>query len=107
MSAGARMYYIAEKPLKLHGLVNCRAAPATVENDAMSKQVLHIDLGGTWKVATEFMRVANAEDATVKKSDTSIVNIGSTSSFRGGFPFTPGYVASKHAVLGLTIAMKS
>ncbi|KAI8650032.1 hypothetical protein LRP88_11352 [Fusarium phalaenopsidis] len=97
------------KGLKLHGLVNCagivRQHPATVENDAIFKQVLDINLGGTWNLTTEFMRVVNAEDATAKKPDTSIVNIGSTSSYRG-FPFIPGYVASKHAVLGLTTAMK-
>ncbi|KAH7253252.1 hypothetical protein B0J15DRAFT_549977 [Fusarium solani] len=100
---------IAERTPKLHGLVNCagivRQHPATVENDAIFKQVLDINLGGTWNVTTEFMRVVNAEDATAKKPDTSIVNIGSTSSYRG-FPFIPGYVASKHAVLGLTTPMK-
>ncbi|RSM11507.1 hypothetical protein CEP52_003073 [Fusarium oligoseptatum] len=98
---------IAERTPKLHGLVNCagivRQHPTTVENDAIFKQVLDVNLGGTWNVTTEFMRVVNAEDATAKKPDTSIVNIGSTSSYRG-FPFIPGYVASKHAVLGLTRA---
>lgn len=98
---------IAQKGNVVHGLVNCAGIveqhPTTADSDQAFKRVLDVNLIGTWNATTEFMRLVKSSGDTDKKTDISIVNIGSTASFRG-FPGIPGYVASKHAVHGLTKA---
>lgn len=97
---------------KLHGLVNCagivRQHASTVESDDLFRQVWEVNLGGTWNMTTQFAKgfeVGEGVQAPDKKAGAtvSIVNIGSMSSVKG-LPGFPGYVASKHAVLGLTRA---
>lgn len=97
---------------KLDGLVNCagivRQHTSTVESDDLFKQVLDVNLGGTWNVSTQFARsfeIKEGAQAPDKEggATVSIVNIGSMASVKG-IAGIPGYVASKHAVLGLTRA---
>lgn len=97
---------------KLDGLVNCagivRQHASTVESDDLFRQVWEVNLGGTWNVTTQFARSFAAEgggqdSGKGAKANVSIVNIGSMASVKG-LPGIPGYVASKHAVLGLTRA---
>lgn len=97
---------------KLDGLVNCagivRQHTSTVENDDLFRQVWEVNLGGTWNVSTQFARSfdVKSDAQTLAKelgATISIVNIGSMASVRG-LAGLPGYVASKHAVLGLTRA---
>ncbi|KAJ0120907.1 hypothetical protein J7T55_015645 [Diaporthe amygdali] len=97
---------------KLDGLVNCagivRQHTSTVENDDLFRQVWEVNLGGTWNVSTQFARSfdVKSDAQTLAKelgATISIVNIGSMASVRG-LAGIPGYVASKHAVLGLTRA---
>ena len=97
---------------KLDGLVNCagivRQHTSTVENDDLFRDVWEVNLGGTWNVTTQFARgfaVEGGAQASDKgaRENVSIVNIGSMASVKG-LPGIPGYVASKHAVLGLTRA---
>lgn len=97
---------------KLDGLVNCagivRPHTSTVENDDLFRQVWEVNLGGTWNVSTQFAKSFEVEEGAqppVKKAGelVSIVNIGSMASVKG-LTGIPGYVASKHAVLGLTRA---
>ncbi|KAJ4258890.1 hypothetical protein NW762_007977 [Fusarium torreyae] len=98
---------IAQKGSAVHGLVNCAGIveqhPTTTDSDLAFKRVLDVNLTGTWNTTTEFMRLVKSSGDIDKKTGVSIVNIGSTASFRG-FPGIPGYVASKHAVHGLTKA---
>ena len=100
---------ISERSPKLSGLVNCagivKQHKSSTSDDDVFKQVLDVNLVGTWNVSTEFVHVVQATKKTSPaiEADVSIVNIGSTASFRG-MPGIPGYVASKHAVLGLTRA---
>lgn len=86
---------------ELHGLVNCagivRQHASTPDSDDLFRQVWEVNLGGTWNVSTQFAEGFGAG------AGASIVNIGSMASVRG-IPGIPGYVASKHAVLGLTRA---
>lgn len=97
---------------KLDGLVNCagivRQHTSTVENDDLFRQVWEVNLGGTWNVSTQFAKRFAVEEGAQASgqgsgASVSIVNIGSMASVRG-MPGIPGYVASKHAVLGLTRA---
>lgn len=97
---------------KLDGLVNCagiaRQHASTVKNDHLFREVWDVNLGGTWNVSTQFARsfqVQEGEQAPDKEAGAavSIVNIGSMLSVKG-LAGVPGYVASKHAVLGLTRA---
>ncbi|KAL1852802.1 putative secondary metabolism biosynthetic enzyme [Diaporthe australafricana] len=104
---------------RLDGLVNCagivRQHASTPDSDDLFRKVWEVNLGGTWNVATEFARSfqdqagAGAEKDGAKErkkskdATVSIVNVGSMASVRG-LPGIPGYVASKHAVLGLTRA---
>lgn len=97
---------------KLDGLVNCagivRQHASTPDNDDLFRQVWEVNMGGTWNVSTQFAKSFEAKEgaqASDKKAGAgvSIVNIGSMASVRA-FPGIPGYVASKHAVLGLTRA---
>ena len=101
---------ITNRTPRLTGLVNCagivRQHASSTTDDDVFKQVLDVNLGGTWNVSTEFVRTVEAAKKgaeSTKEADTSIVNIGSMASFRG-IPGIPGYVASKHAVHGLTKA---
>lgn len=96
----------------LDGLVNCagivRQHASTVESDDLFRQVWEVNLGGTWNVSTQFARsfeVKEGGQAPDRRegATVSIVNIGSMASVKG-LPGIPGYVASKHAVLGLTRA---
>lgn len=97
---------------KLDGLVNCagivRQHASTVENDELFRQVWEVNLGGTWNVSTQFATSFEVKEGAQapdnrEGASVSIVNIGSMASVRG-FLGIPGYVASKHAVLGLTRA---
>lgn len=98
---------IAQKDGTIYGLVNCagivKQHPTEPESDADFKQVLDVNLIGTWNATTEFISLVKMTRGTNRITNTSIVNIGSTASFRG-FQGIPGYVASKHAVHGLTKA---
>lgn len=51
---------------------------------------------------TGVFRCMRAEAAVMHPSGGSIVNIASTVAHRGSHRASPGYVAAKHAVLGLT-----
>ncbi|KAJ9149089.1 hypothetical protein NKR23_g4643 [Pleurostoma richardsiae] len=100
---------IGKRNPKLDGLVNCagivKQHPSSVDSDDAFKQVWNVNLSGTWNATTDFIRIVEAGKAASSKeaADVSIVNVGSMASFRG-IPGIPGYVASKHAVLGLTRA---
>ena len=100
---------ISERSPKLSGLVNCagivKQHNSSTSDDDVFKQVLDVNLVGTWNVSTEFVHSVQAarKVSPTIEANVSIVNVGSMASFRG-IPGIPGYVASKHAVHGLTKA---
>lgn len=93
----------------LSGLVHCaailRPTECSEEGDENLRQLLDVNVVGTWNINTEFHRFYQSSSEPVPGAQTgnttSIVNIGSMASTRG-LPTLPGYVASKHAVLGLS-----
>lgn len=99
----------AKKSHHLSGLVHCaailRPTESSEEGDENLRQLLDVNVVGTWNMNTEFHRFHMSSSESVREAHggntTSIVNIGSMASTRG-LPTLPGYVASKHAVLGLS-----
>lgn len=95
----------------LHGLANCAGllrfggCSTDAQGDEMFELLWKVNLMGTWHMATEFQErlkaVREADPARFKDATTSVVNVGSMASVRG-FPFMAAYVASKHAVLGVS-----
>jgi NAD(P)-dependent dehydrogenase (short-subunit alcohol dehydrogenase family) len=95
----------------LHGLVNCAGLlrPSSCSTDAKGDEIFEtlwkVNVMGTWYTATEFherLQAARGENpARFGDATTSIVNIGSMASVRGIVGMA-GYVASKHAVLGIS-----
>ncbi|KAH7362567.1 hypothetical protein B0T11DRAFT_352439 [Plectosphaerella cucumerina] len=95
----------------LHGLVNCagmyRDTPvsANAKGDSIFELLWKVNVMGTWHVASEFHErlraVREANPGQFTDATASIVNVGSMASVRG-IPRSSAYVASKHAVLGLS-----
>ncbi|KAJ4990942.1 short chain dehydrogenase [Stagonosporopsis vannaccii] len=97
---------IVTKAPEIHGLVNCAGVSPRpsdlIESDEAFKFTMGVNCTGTWNTTTEYMRHVLAQERSVATKPTfSIVNIGSFASLRGYASFA-SYVASKHAVLGLT-----
>lgn len=91
---------------EIYGLVNCAGicpvSASVIESDETFKHVLNVNVIGTWNTCTEFFQqVLQRQQENLPKLNTSVVNIGSTASLKG-FPTFTAYVASKHAVLGMT-----
>ncbi|KAJ9642222.1 hypothetical protein H2204_002591 [Knufia peltigerae] len=91
---------------EIYGLVNsagiCPVSSGVIEPDDTFKAVLNVNVIGTWNTCTEFFQEAlRRQKEGLPKLNTSVVNIGSTASLKG-FSTLTAYVASKHAVLGLT-----
>ncbi|EFY84315.1 hypothetical protein J3459_016972 [Metarhizium acridum] len=99
----------AQKDVQLGGLVHCagimRPTEASEAGDEYLRHLWDVNVLGTWNVNTEMYRLVKAsrESGAGAGVDAlaSIVNIGSMASVRG-IADAPGYVATKHAVLGLT-----
>ncbi|KID84761.1 NAD(P)-binding domain protein [Metarhizium guizhouense ARSEF 977] len=100
----------AQEGVQLGGLVHCagilRPTEASEAGDEYLRQLWDVNVLGTWNVNTELYRLVKASresSAGGARVDAlaSIVNMGSMASVRG-IPDAPGYVATKHAVLGLT-----
>lgn len=107
----------------IDGLVNCAGvSPSSgeiLDTDETFNANISINLVGTWNVATEILRrLQERQKQRQQKKENgstseaykwipgvsgkcSIVNIGSTASYQG-YSTMGAYVASKHAVLGLT-----
>ncbi|KFG82949.1 putative short chain alcohol dehydrogenase [Metarhizium anisopliae] len=99
----------AQEGVQLDGLVHCagilRPTEASEAGDEYLRQLWDVNVLGTWNVNTELYRLVRAsrESSAGARVDAlaSIVNMGSMASVRG-IPDASGYVATKHAVLGLT-----
>ncbi|KAH7254763.1 hypothetical protein B0J15DRAFT_559156, partial [Fusarium solani] len=87
---------ISPQDSELRGLVNCagilRATDGSEKSDESFRLLWDVNVMGTWNTNTEFRNFHRA---------ASIVNLGSMASVRGIHGLS-GYVASKHAVLGLS-----
>lgn len=98
----ARAFAVASaQPVPLRGVVNAagiegQVAPMTAYSPEAFARVLEVNVTGTFHVLRHAVLALAAGGG-------SIVTIGSTSSIRGR-ALVSGYVASKHAVLGLTRA---
>lgn len=96
----------AQKNVQVAGLVHCAAILRPTETseagDENLCQLWDVNVAGTWNVNTEFHQLVKSSRVSGEvDSIASIVNVGSMASVRG-IPGLAGYVASKHAVLGLT-----
>ncbi|CAI6020067.1 unnamed protein product [Clonostachys chloroleuca] len=97
--------------LWLDGLVNCAGVLRTTaystspQEDKVFELLWKVNVMGAWHVTTEFharlQRLRQSDGPQYAKATTSIVNVGSMASVRG-IPGMAAYVASKHAVHGLT-----
>ncbi|CAH0035760.1 unnamed protein product [Clonostachys rhizophaga] len=97
--------------LWLDGLVNCAGVLRTTayntspEEDKVFDLLWKVNVMGAWHVTTEFharlQHLRQSDGSQYGKATTSIVNVGSMASVRG-IPGMAAYVASKHAVHGLT-----
>lgn len=95
--------YIAETVERLgglHSLVNCAGvegamADAHEYEEAEFDRVMNVNVKGTW------LNIRHGVPAMLESGGGSIVNIASGAALRA-LPGLPAYVASKHAVLGLT-----
>ncbi|VUC26614.1 unnamed protein product [Clonostachys rosea] len=95
----------------LDGLVNCAGILRTttyttsVKEDKIFDLLWKVNVMGAWHVTTEFharlQDLRQSDASRYAKSTTSIVNVGSMASIRG-IPGMAAYVASKHAVHGMT-----
>lgn len=111
---------ILSRSPQIDGLVNsagvCPSSGGILENDETFHQTIAVNLNGTWNAGTELLRYMMASRSKANKGQRvghtwewkaghsgacSIVNIGSSASYYG-FQTLGAYVASKHAVLGLT-----
>ena len=101
---------ISRQDSELRGLINCAAIlrlTSDYENSDESFRLLwEVNVIGTWNTNTEFFQFIKSSREKSTGSDAkhpavSIVNVGSMASVRG-FVGLSGYVASKHAVLGLS-----
>ncbi|KAJ3547323.1 hypothetical protein NM208_g1576 [Fusarium decemcellulare] len=100
---------IAAQDLQLNGLINCagvlRSTDASAKSDKTFQLLWDVNVRGTWNINTEFYHLIKAlrerESASKSYPPVSIVNVGSMASVRG-LPGMSGYVATKHAVLGLS-----
>ncbi|EUC28731.1 hypothetical protein COCCADRAFT_40799 [Bipolaris zeicola 26-R-13] len=91
---------------EVYGLVTsagiCPSSGVRIESDETFKNIVDVNLIGTWNCATELLRCIEASDDGSLKSDrASLVLIGSSASLKG-FPTLGRYAPSKHAVAGLT-----
>lgn len=95
--------YVAETVQRLgglHALVNCAGvegemADAHEYEEAEFDRVMNVNVKGTW------LNIRHGVPAMLESGGGSIVNIASGAALRA-LPGLPAYVASKHAVLGLT-----
>lgn len=89
----------AGPPLVLvNGAGIAASAPLLPPDDAMWDRTMAVNATGTWIVSTACL------PAMKEAGRGRIVNVASTAALRG-YRYTAAYVASKHAVLGLTRAM--
>lgn len=104
---------IAQRNATLNGLVNCagilRTTPLSEDGDADFETLWKVNVRGTWNVGTEFHRYTkkapeNANPHEPVLETAAIVNFASMAGLQS-FPGMSGYVASKHAVVGLTKSM--
>jgi NAD(P)-dependent dehydrogenase (short-subunit alcohol dehydrogenase family) len=108
-SVKAALDKIAAQDSHLNGLVNCagvlRPTDGSAESDKTFQLLWDVNVRGTWNTNTEFYHLV--KDIRKREPDgqsyppVSIVNVGSMASVRG-LPGMSGYVATKHAVLGLS-----
>ncbi|KHN94562.1 NAD(P)-binding domain protein [Metarhizium album ARSEF 1941] len=107
----------AQSDAPLGGLVHCaailRPTEASEAGDDQLRRLWDVNVVGTWNVNTELYRLVRAARGSGSGSGSgsgarpsvdalaSIVNMASMASLRG-IPDVPGYVATKHAVLGLS-----
>ena len=101
---------ISRQDSELRGLVNCagilRPTSDYSNSDESFRLLWEVNVIGTWNTNTEFFQFIKSSREKSSGSDAkhpavSIVNVGSMASVRG-FVGLSGYVASKHAVLGLS-----
>lgn len=99
---------IGERSPVLRGMVNCAGIVKPTptlggsESDQAFKAVLDVNLMGTWNSSTEFISlVAPSSTTDTQNIWRSVVNVGSLAAFKG-IQHMSAYVASKHAILGLT-----
>ncbi|KAH7141830.1 hypothetical protein EDB81DRAFT_654149 [Dactylonectria macrodidyma] len=99
---------IAAQDSQLSGLVNCagilRVTEDSAEGDETFRLLWDVNVVGTWNTNTEFyqsVKASRERSGNQNPPAASIVNLGSMASVRG-MPGLSGYVASKHAVLGLS-----
>ena len=82
----------------VHAAGAARSAPTFPPDDDLWDDMLRLNATGTWVVATETL------PAMCEAGRGAFVLIGSTASLRG-YGYTAGYVAGKHAALGLVRAL--
>ena len=75
-----------------------RSASLVPPDDALWARTLEVNVTGAWVASTAVL------PHMIEAGGGSIVNVASTAALRG-FRYAPAYVASKHALLGLTRAM--
>lgn len=98
---------------RIDGLVNsagiCPTGNGYFEPDDVFAQILSVNVVGTFNMTTALLKLIHEEtpnngppaQGPPPEGRASIVNIGSSASLTG-FPMLTGYIASKHALLGLT-----
>jgi NAD(P)-dependent dehydrogenase (short-subunit alcohol dehydrogenase family) len=82
----------------VNGAGIAESAPLVPPDDALFDRTIAVNLRGTWVVSTACL------PAMVAAGRGFIVNVASTAGLRA-YRYTAAYVASKHAVVGLTRAM--
>ncbi|TPX08501.1 uncharacterized protein E0L32_009988 [Thyridium curvatum] len=98
---------------QVDGLVNsagiCPTGNGYFEPDDVFQKILTVNVVGAWNMTTALLKMIHEETPNhgpptagpPPEGRASIVNIGSSASLTP-FPMLTGYIASKHALLGLT-----
>ena len=81
----------------VNGAGIAESSPLTPPDDVLWERTMAVNVTGTWVVSTAVLNRMLAAKAG------AIVNVASTASFKA-YKYVAAYVASKHAVLGLTRA---
>lgn len=89
---------MAAPTVVVNGAGIAQSSPLSPPDDALWDKTLAVNVKGTWVVSTA------ALPAMLAAGHGAIVNVASTAAFKA-YKYVAAYVASKHAVLGLTRAL--
>lgn len=101
LSYSLQTYGQADVLINNAGIVGTNSKPVVDISDEEVQRVFDINVRGTWNGVRVFGKYM-----LKRGEECAIYNVGSENSFFKSVPHGGEYVASKHAVLGLTVALR-